>query len=665
MKTDRSLKEFLVEAEDILETANQTLLAIENGLEAGSTDPDRVNALFRSLHSFKGLAGMFGLQTPADLAHKLEFLLDELRLGRVSLTPGVLDVLTEMLGLLGQLVVQISRKQQPDDITAALERIDGVLHAGPAASADRSLLERVTLDRSILSVLTEYEEYRLKENIRARKNLFLLKATFDIADFEKGIKQLSASLKKFGELICTLPTAGESVSGIGFTMVVGTAERQEKLKAAIKLPGLAIETVPYREVPRAAEPRSAAGELKSASNSVRVDIAKLDSLMGILGEIHISKSAFGRIAGELRAMQGFTGLAVDLHKIYRRLERKLNELQEGILDVRMVPMSQIFTRLAQAVKKYARGAGKEVNLLLEGEETELDKLMIEDLADPLMHMIRNAIDHGIEAPDVRTRQGKPERGTVQLTAFPKGNHVVVTVEDDGAGIDPRVVLAKAVEKGIIEAGHGLDPLADRKEILDLIFLPGFTTSEQVTEISGRGVGMDVVKKNVSKLSGIIDIETETGAGTRFTIMLPITLAIIKALVIEAGGQIFTIPLNSVLETIRVSPERIETVETREVMAVRDETIPLIRLSQVFNLTAERDRQWLYVILVGLAERRLGIVVDGFRGQQEIIIKPLGKRLSNIPGIAGATDLGDKRMVLVLDVESLIGGTMKKAAGSRQ
>jgi two-component system chemotaxis sensor kinase CheA len=291
--------------------------------------------------------------------------------------------------------------------------------------------------------------------------------------------------------------------------------------------------------------------------------------------------------------------------------------------------------------------------------------MIEDLADPLMHMIRNSIDHGIEAPDVRARQGKPERGTVQLTAFPKGNHVIVTVEDDGAGIDPRVVLAKAVEKGIIDAGHGLDPLADRKEVLDLIFLPGFTTSEQVTEISGRGVGMDVVKKNVSKLSGIIDIETETGAGTRFTIMLPITLAIIKALVIEAGGQIFTIPLNSVLETIRISPERIETVETREVMAVRDETIPLIRLSQVFNLTAERDRQWLYVILVGLAERRLGIVVDGLRGQQEIIIKPLGKRLSTIPGIAGATDLGDKRMVLVLDVESLIGGTMKKTAGSRQ
>ena len=242
--------------------------------------------------------------------------------------------------------------------------------------------------------------------------------------------------------------------------------------------------------------------------------------------------------------------------------------------------------------------------------------------------------------------------------------MVVTVEDDGAGSTPRWSLPRQWKKASLEAGHGLDPLADRKEILDLIFLPGFTTSEQVTEISGRGVGMDVVKKNVSKLSGIIDIETETGAGTRFTIMLPITLAIIKALVIEAGGRSSPFPQFRARNHPGL-PERIETVETREVMAVRDETIPLIRLSQVFNLTAERDRQWLYVILVGLAERRLGIVVDGFRGQQEIIIKPLGKRLSNIPGIAGATDLGDKRMVLVLDVESLIGGTMKKAAGSRQ
>ncbi|HTP05463.1 MAG TPA: chemotaxis protein CheW, partial [Nitrospirota bacterium] len=294
-------------------------------------------------------------------------------------------------------------------------------------------------------------------------------------------------------------------------------------------------------------------------------------------------------------------------------------------------------------------------------DTKLDKLMIEDLADPLMHLIRNAIDHGIEIPEMRKTQGKPEHGVVKLTAFPKGNHVVINVEDDGAGIEPQKLLAKAVEKGVLPADHGLDPETDRKEILDLIFLPGFTTREIVTEISGRGVGMDVVKRNVSKLSGMIDIDTEPGMGTQFILTLPITLAIIKALVVEAGGEVFAVPLSAVLEIIQATRDQVETVETREVMAIRGETVPLLRLTQSFKLPPKAGSNSFYLILVGLAERRLGIVVEGLRDQQEIVIKPLGKRISEIPGIAGATELGDKRgVVLVLDVESLIEGALKKS-----
>ncbi len=326
----------------------------------------------------------------------------------------------------------------------------------------------------------------------------------------------------------------------------------------------------------------------------------------------------------------------------------------------MVPIGQIFTRLSSVVRKYAKDAGKEIELRLQGEETELDKLMIEDLADPLMHLIRNSIDHGIEAPEVRRQLGKPEQGSVRLTAFPRGNHVVITVEDDGAGISPEVILAKAVEKGIIGSDHGLDPVIDRKDILDLIFLPGFTTRDTVTELSGRGVGMDVVKKNVSRLSGMIDIETEIGAGTRFTLTIPITLAIIKALIVESSGQVFAIPLNAVLEILQITPDQVRTVETREVVAIREDTVPLLRLTRAFNLSAEQRFGAFYVILVGLAERRLGIVVEGLRDQQEIVIKPLGKRLAELPGIAGATELGDKRgVVLVLDVESLIEGAFRK------
>jgi len=665
VKTDRSIKDFFSEAEDILEAASQALLSLEarHG-EGGRIDPDVVNGLFRSIHSFKGLAGMFGLKAPSDLSHKMEFLLDELRLGKVGLGPDLLAVLGETTDLLGRLVRQVAGKQKPEDITPALDRIDSILMAKSSAGGDRSLLDLIKIDRGMLQVLTEYEEYRLKETIKERRNLFILKTSFDLADFETGIKNLNEALKKNGEIVCTLPTAGETGGSIGFTILLGTGETREALAGGMNMKGVAIEKVSYADEQKADEPRAEAGALKSVSNTVRVDIYRLDNLMNRVGEMHLTKNIIGRIARDMRGVQGFTGLSMELQKAHRSLERKLNELQEGILDVRMVPLGQIFTRLSQLVRKFAREAGKEIDLEMQGEETELDKLMIEDLADPLMHLIRNAIDHGIEPPDVRKRLNKPERGTVRLAAFPKGNHVVITVEDDGKGIDAKLIAAKAVEKGLLPPDHGLDPETDAREILDVIFLPGFTTRETVTEISGRGVGMDVVKKNVSKLSGMIDIETELGMGTRFTLTLPITLAIIKALIVKAGGQVFAIPLSSVLEILQTTADRLETVETREVMALREETVPLLRLTKAFDLQADQERTSFYVILVGLAERRLGIVVDGLLDQQEIVIKSIGKRLSDVQGIAGATELGDKRVVLVLDVESLIEGAFRKTAVSR-
>jgi two-component system, chemotaxis family, sensor kinase CheA len=675
MKTDRPIKDFLAEAEDILESANRTLLSLETGQAAGRIDPDQVNALFRAIHSFKGLAGMFGLKEPSELSHKLEFLLDELRLGKVNLGRKVLDVVLETVALLGRLVQQAGTDHPFEDIAAALYGIDGILNAKSSSGSGRPLGEQIGIDQGILQVLTEYEEHRLRECIRERKNLFMLKAQFDFSSFETAIKELNTTLKNHGEIICTLPTAGGG-NGIGFSIVVGTTEGAESLAAAISLPNVAIEKIAYvserrteerrteerRAEGRTEEPKTDTAGLKSVSNTVRVDIYKLDNLMNVVGEMHLVKNIIGRITKELRAMTGVAGVSADLHKAQRSLERKLNELQEGILEVRMVPIGQIFTRLAQVVRKYAREAGKEIDLHLLGEETELDKIMIEDLADPLMHLIRNAIDHGIEAPDIRRQLGKPEQGIVNLTAFPRGNHVVITIEDDGAGMDPSRILDTAVEKGVLPADHGLDIERDRKEILDLIFLPGFTTNKTVTEMSGRGVGMDVVKRNVSKLSGMIDINTELGAGSTLSLTLPITLAIIKALVIETGGQTFAIPLSSVLEILQATDDQVETIEGREVMAVRNDTVPLLRLTRAFNLVADHESDAFYVILVGIAERRLGIVVDRLKDQQEIVIKPLGKRFSETPGIAGATELGDRRgVVLVLDVESLVDGALKRIA----
>jgi two-component system chemotaxis sensor kinase CheA len=632
MKSDRPIQEFLAEAEDILESANQALMSLDDARSGGRADPDTVNGLFRSLHSFKGLAGMFGLKALADLSHKLE--------------------------LLGRLVQQTGTGLPLEDIAGALDLIGRTLAVKSADAAGKTLLSQIAIDPSVLQVLTEYEEHRLTENVRERKNLFLVRVSFSFAQFESGIRTITETLKHHGEIICTLPTASAGGDGIGFTIMVGTSATQEALAAATNLPNTSFEVVPRgMDDSRMQEVRPEMTTLKTVSNTVRVDINKLDSLMSSVGELHIIKSEIGRIAVDLRGQQGFTGIAVTLTKAYKNLERRLNEIQEGILDVRMVPIGQIFTRLAQTVRKYAREAGKEIDLEIHGEETELDKLMVEDLADPLMHLIRNAIDHGIAKPDARKLQGKPERGLVRLTAFPTGNHVVITVEDDGGGIDPRVVLAKAREKGLVE--DELDAERDRKEVLDLIFLPGFTTSETVTEISGRGVGMDVVKRNVSRLSGMIDVETETGVGTTFILTLPITLAIIKALIIEASGRRFAVPLGSVLEVMRVRPEQIETIETREVMAIRDETIPLLRLSDAFSLPQADQQETHFVVLVGLADRRLGLVVDRLRGQLEIVIKPLGSRLADTPGIAGATELGDKIVVLVLDVESLIEGAMRK------
>ncbi len=665
MKQDRSIKDFLAEAEDILETATQIMLALETEQNAGRSAPEQVNALFRAVHSFKGLAGMFGLKALSDVSHKLEFLLDEIRLGKVALGRDALDVLFDTMSQLGRLVQQVGKKQELEDIAPTLNRIDDILKAKSSGAADRSLLEHIDIDRGLLQVLTEYEEYRLTDNIKERKNLFTLKVLFELTDFETGIKTLNETLKKNAEIICTLPTAGGAEGGIGFTIVAGTAMTREELTAALNMRNVAIEPVHYVERRRIEDQKAEAGVLRSVSNTVRVDVYRLDSLMSTVGEMHLTKNIIGRIVKDLRAAQGFTGLSDELQKAQRSLERKLNELQEGILAVRMVPIGQIFGRLSQVVRKHAQEAGKEIDLKLFGEDTELDKLMIEDLADPIMHLIRNAIDHGIEPAEARRQSGKPEQGIVKLSAFPQGNHIMITVEDDGAGMDPSRILAKAVEKGLIGPDHGLDPERDRKEILDLIFLPGFTTREVVTEISGRGVGMDVVKKNVSKLSGMIDVETELGVGSKFTLTLPITLAIIKALIVEAGGQTFAVPLSAVLEIIQTTEQQVETIEMREVTAIRDETVPLLRLTQVFKLPPKSENASFYLILVGLAERRLGIAVEGLRDQQEIVIKPLGKRLTDLPGIAGATELGDHRgVVLVLDVESLIEGAMKRAHAAR-
>jgi two-component system chemotaxis sensor kinase CheA len=393
------------------------------------------------------------------------------------------------------------------------------------------------------------------------------------------------------------------------------------------------------------------GTLRSASQAVRVDIRKLDRLMNVVGELVLVKSSLQGLAERFKAGGLDPGLAAELRQVSRGLERRLGELQGGILEVRMVPLDQIFDKLARMVRRLGREVGKEIELEVSGGEVELDKLIVEDLSDPLMHLVRNAVDHAIEQPEVRERKGKPRVGRITLTAAQRGHHVQITVADDGNGIDEDRIREVAVVRGLATTATvgGLS----RREVMNLIFVPGFSTARQVTSLSGRGVGMDVVKNNIAALSGIIDLQTERGVGSRFEITLPVTLAIIRALVVKASGRTYAVPLNSVLEILEVRGAEVRTVASRELITLRGATLPMVRLARFFAAGERPPPDPLFVVVTGLAQERLGLAVDELIGQQDIVVKPLGSLLSAVRGIAGATDLGQRSTVLVLDVGAII------------
>jgi two-component system chemotaxis sensor kinase CheA len=410
---------------------------------------------------------------------------------------------------------------------------------------------------------------------------------------------------------------------------------------------------PPQQRPGPSGPMAQELSLRSVSQTVRVDIRKLDRLMTVVGELAIVKTAIANLTERVRnRATDARELAIELGRLNRTFDRHLAQMQSGILEVRMVPLGQAFDKLARVVRQISREHGKDVNLVVTGAETEIDKLIVEELSDPLMHMIRNAIDHGIEPRDDRLVVGKPPIGTIALNAFQKGNHVVIEVEDDGRGMDPAELLDAAVRRGIVtreEAGE-LRP----HEVLALVFMPGFTTKEVATDLSGRGVGLDVAKTNIGKLGGIVDITSDVGIGTKMTITLPITLAIINVLLVEIGPRLFAVPLASVEEAIALDESQVRTVESREVLTVRGASLPICRLARLFGIPARsRERHRAFVVIAQVGNRRLGFVVDELVGQQDIVIKPLGKSLKNVRGFAGATELGDQRVALVIDVASLV------------
>jgi two-component system chemotaxis sensor kinase CheA len=390
--------------------------------------------------------------------------------------------------------------------------------------------------------------------------------------------------------------------------------------------------------------------VRSVTQTVRVDIHKLDRLMNAVSELAIVKASIDRLFERMRPLAVDRASASELVRLSRTFDRQLEAMQQGILEVRMVPLGQLFERLSRVARQVGRNADKQFNLVITGAETEVDKLIVEELSDPLMHMMRNAIDHGIETAEVRKEAGKPEMGTIALNAFQKGNHVLIELEDDGAGIDTERVLEVALARGFINPADVRS--TSRREVLNLIFTPGLSTRADVSDISGRGVGMDVVKTNISKLGGVIDVQSEVGIGTKLAITLPITLAIVRVLVAEVEGHTFAIPLANVREAVQIDESDIFSVDGHEAMTLRGATLRLARLTRVFEIAERRMSSKHYVVVTMAGSQRLGLVVHKLVGSQDVVMKTIGPSLRSVRGFAGAADLGEEHLGLVIDTPTL-------------
>ena len=445
-----------------------------------------------------------------------------------------------------------------------------------------------------------------------------------------------------------------------------------KKPAAASAP--AVQAAAPAQAARKAAPKQEAKQQHQATQveqTIRVDVSRLDSLVNLVGELVLSRNRLSQIAGELENKFENEYLVEQLLDVTSAIGMNTTELQLAIMKTRMIAIGKVFNKFPRVVRDIARDTGKEIELIISGEETELDKQVIESIGDPLLHMIRNSCDHGVETPEVRVAKGKPRTGTVLLSAYHEGNHVVIEIKDDGAGMDPDKLKRKAIEKGVITLDEANN--MDDKQAFGLIFKAGFSTAEKITNISGRGVGMDVVRNNIEKLNGIITIDSKINEGSTFFLKLPLTLAIIQALLVEVAGETFAIPLASVVETVRITNEEIHSFEGREVLKLRDRVLSLVRLDEAFALD-ELEQDEIYVVVVALAEKQLGFIVDKLIGQEEIVIKSLGEYLGGNPGIAGATITGDGRVRLILDVSGVIEvaqnmprriRNVKKLAGNRR
>lgn len=589
------LQDFLAEAEEMLEGLDTFFVQ----LEANPEDRTLLNEIFRTAHSIKGSAGFIGLTRVVDVAHHAENVLNQLRQGQMRADPVVIDIILESMDALKLLIQEVKTgKPEEIDIESLNQKLDLLLQWGEDVQTESVASHGVASEGTETSGESESQE--LQE--------------FLVEDAEESSEAPPAPATR-----------------------------------ASPAPAARGEVVPSA-APEAGGAPVPAGE---GDQTIRVETSRLDNVMNLVGELVLGRNRLVKLSSEHAGEEDPERQMKEISEAVAQLSRVTTDLQLAVIKTRMQPIRKVLGKFPRMVRDLSRKMGKEVRLELSGEETELDKSVIEEIGDPLVHIIRNAIDHGLEDPEERVRSGKPAEGVVRISAYQEGNSIVIEVSDDGKGIDVARVRDKAVERKLIQPADA--ERMSEPELVNLIFLPGFSTAEKVTDVSGRGVGMDVVRTNINKINGSVDIRTAMGAGSTFVIRLPLTIAIIQALMVTIGAEVYAIPLQSVVETVKITREDIRTLSGSDVLNLRNQVLPLLRLRDEFKTPPgdQDDTRKCYVVVVQLGSRLLGLIVDRLPYQEEVVIKSMGSLLSGIRGMAGATITGDGKVVLILDVGEIL------------
>ncbi|PKL87444.1 MAG: chemotaxis protein CheA [Ignavibacteriae bacterium HGW-Ignavibacteriae-2] len=597
---------FLIETNEILEKLNSDLIL----LETMSEDDELLNQVFRAFHTIKGTSGFLGLEKLTKVTHRCEDILNKLRKGEIKLNSTLMDMIFLSSDKIKELVDSIEKEKNEnveiESTLIALSNVLGNMTSEDGKQKDVFVKKIDHLDAESLSV----ENLNNLPDINLEQNFVIDDNTFE-EDYDENLID------------------GNKESGVN----------TEALKKS--------------ENERTEARYLSSGKLKKEDANIRVEVERLDELLNIVSELVLGRNQLIQVNSRLALENEGSEMAHELSEATKQIDLMTNELQLVVMKTRMVKIGKVFNRFPRLVRDLSKELNKEVNLVIVGEDTELDKTLIEEINDPLVHLVRNSIDHGIEAAEIRKQQGKNDKGTLILSARHEGNNVFITVEDDGKGINPDIIKKKAIEKGIITEQKA-DELS-LSDVYNLIFLPGFSTADSVTNVSGRGVGMDVVKTNVSKLRGIINVESSLGTGTKMIIKLPLTLAIISGMVVELSREQVIIPLSSVVEVLRVHTEDIYTINTKEVIKVRERVIPLVDIDQdIFGtVSSQKSNVFQFIVVVGVAEKQYGIKVNRMIGQQEVVIKSLGNYLKKVEGIAGSTIMGDGKVIMILDIAELL------------